>query len=297
MSGQVSKQESDRIFAVLRAQNDNKTCFDRGARNGPTWSSVTYAVYIYSASATAPAPPSTATCASFTSITFVRRPLHQPTSINSWLLVRPTVAHRKGRRERAPPRRLPQPVLSIPSPKPPCSSAAGQPLLRRRHLLLRRLQQATNHDDLRLQGFLDFLSGEDENETDMIMRKALLFKLRFVTLVLSSSLRTVRWGCKGGQSSRSDRRASLQAAKQSLPLPRVAAPLFLAFMASVPRPRWRRRQSGGFSGLYRRLHTYPSQSPAFPRVQPPHHQGFRVFNASGRGYLDNVKAQVENVQQ
>ncbi|KAJ6477863.1 hypothetical protein C8R47DRAFT_643599 [Mycena vitilis] len=45
MAGQVSKQESDRIFAVLRAQKDNKTCFDCGARN-PTWSSVTFAVYL-----------------------------------------------------------------------------------------------------------------------------------------------------------------------------------------------------------------------------------------------------------
>ncbi|KAF7365738.1 Arf-GAP domain-containing protein [Mycena venus] len=45
MAGQVSKQESDRIFAVLRAQKANKTCFDCGARN-PTWSSVTFAVYL-----------------------------------------------------------------------------------------------------------------------------------------------------------------------------------------------------------------------------------------------------------
>ncbi|KAJ7673737.1 hypothetical protein DFH06DRAFT_1173173 [Mycena polygramma] len=45
MAGQVSKQESDRIFAVLRAQKENKTCFDCGARN-PTWSSVTFAVYL-----------------------------------------------------------------------------------------------------------------------------------------------------------------------------------------------------------------------------------------------------------
>ncbi|KAJ7085213.1 hypothetical protein B0H15DRAFT_379731 [Mycena belliarum] len=45
MAEQVSKQESDRIFAVLRAQKANKTCFDCGARN-PTWSSVTFAVYL-----------------------------------------------------------------------------------------------------------------------------------------------------------------------------------------------------------------------------------------------------------
>ncbi|KAJ6555050.1 hypothetical protein DFH09DRAFT_1038407 [Mycena vulgaris] len=45
MAEQLSKQESDRIFAVLRAQKANKTCFDCGARN-PTWSSVTFAVYL-----------------------------------------------------------------------------------------------------------------------------------------------------------------------------------------------------------------------------------------------------------
>ncbi|KAJ7480691.1 hypothetical protein FB451DRAFT_1130609 [Mycena latifolia] len=45
MAEQVSKQESDRIFTVLRAQKANKTCFDCGARN-PTWSSVTFAVYL-----------------------------------------------------------------------------------------------------------------------------------------------------------------------------------------------------------------------------------------------------------
>ncbi|KAJ6527026.1 hypothetical protein B0H19DRAFT_842324, partial [Mycena capillaripes] len=37
--------ESDRIFAVLRAQKENKTCFDCSTRN-PTWSSVTFAVYL-----------------------------------------------------------------------------------------------------------------------------------------------------------------------------------------------------------------------------------------------------------
>ncbi|KAJ7633968.1 hypothetical protein B0H17DRAFT_1164144 [Mycena rosella] len=45
MAEQLSKHESDRIFAVLRAQKANKTCFDCGARN-PTWSSVTFAVYL-----------------------------------------------------------------------------------------------------------------------------------------------------------------------------------------------------------------------------------------------------------
>ncbi|KAF7300074.1 Arf-GAP domain-containing protein [Mycena kentingensis (nom. inval.)] len=45
MGDQVPKAESDRIFAVLRGQKDNKTCFDCGARN-PTWSSVKFAVYL-----------------------------------------------------------------------------------------------------------------------------------------------------------------------------------------------------------------------------------------------------------
>ncbi|KAK7050583.1 hypothetical protein R3P38DRAFT_1763411 [Favolaschia claudopus] len=51
MTGQVSKQESDRIFAVLRAQKDNETCFDCGARNSAwSWSPTPST----SASATAP---------------------------------------------------------------------------------------------------------------------------------------------------------------------------------------------------------------------------------------------------
>ncbi|KAJ7633969.1 hypothetical protein B0H17DRAFT_1023690 [Mycena rosella] len=45
MAEQLSKHESDRIFAVLRAQKANKTCFDCSARN-PSWSSVTFAVYL-----------------------------------------------------------------------------------------------------------------------------------------------------------------------------------------------------------------------------------------------------------
>ncbi|KAJ7448601.1 hypothetical protein B0H11DRAFT_2161978 [Mycena galericulata] len=45
MAEQVSKQDTDRIFAVLRAQKANKACFDCAARN-PTWSSVTFAVYL-----------------------------------------------------------------------------------------------------------------------------------------------------------------------------------------------------------------------------------------------------------
>ncbi|KAJ7192326.1 hypothetical protein GGX14DRAFT_528430 [Mycena pura] len=45
MADQVPKQETDRIFAILRSQKENKTCFDCGARN-PTWATVTYAAYL-----------------------------------------------------------------------------------------------------------------------------------------------------------------------------------------------------------------------------------------------------------